>query len=410
VGVAASTGERTAVRSRTWWAAAALLFAAAFGTNVSTPLLLVYRDRLELSPTVLTAIFGVYALGLAPSLLFAGPASDRYGRTRVLLPATVLVGAASLLFLTGQHSVPMLFAARFVQGLASGAAFSVGSAWLQDLAVPGRATIAARRASLALNVGFCLGPLTAGVLGQYGPAPLVVPYLVHVAIVGVLLGAAVTIARHGAWSAGRRGVAGASLLPRPHLDAAARRVFARTLIPTAICVYAFPSVGVTVLPLTLGQLHHAVAFSGVLAAVTLGSGAVVQPVAQRLGARRGAVGALLGTAGYGLGIGAAAAASMPLDFFAGALLGAGGGLCLNAGLVLVQHLSIPATRGACNGLFYTWAYVGFAAPLLTTSFVAVDNLAVPLTVLTVLTAATSAWLMISPRPSQSVVAQEDWAT
>ncbi|PZS19124.1 MAG: MFS transporter [Pseudonocardiales bacterium] len=381
-----------AQRESAWWAPGVLLFAAAFGTNVPTPLLLVYRDRLHLSPVVMTAIFGVYAIGLAPSLLFAGPASDRFGRTRLLLPAIVLAGVASLLFLPGANSIPVLFVARLAQGLASGAAFSIGSAWLQDLVGTRHANVAARRASLALNLGFCLGPLSAGLLVQYGSHPLTSPYLLHAALVALMLAIAVTVARHGAWSAGRRGSAGASLLPRARLDAAARRVFRRTLIPTAICVYAFPSVAITVLPLALRHERHVVLFTGILAAVTLGAGALVQPVAHRLGRLRGAVGAGLGAIGYGCGAAAALLQSGALVFTAGALLGAGAGLCLNAGLILVQQLSTPATRGACNGLFYTWAYVGFAAPLLVTSFVTVHRLAVPLAVLAALALATAAWL------------------
>lgn len=408
MGGRAPSVAREAARGSTWWAAAALLFAAAFGTNVSTPLLLIYRDRLDLSPATLTAIFGVYALGLAPSLLFAGPASDRFGRTRVLLPATVLVALASLLFLLGENSVPLLFAARFVQGLASGAAFSVGSAWLQDLVGVGHIAAASRRASLALTLGFCLGPLTAGLLGEYGPRPLVVPYIVHVALVAVLLATAVIVARHGAWTAGRRGASGASLLPRPQLGRAGRRVFGQTLVPTAICVYAFPSVAITVLPLPHRHLAHAVAFTGVLAAVSLGAGALVQPVVHRLGVRSGPVGAALGALGYGLGAVTAVLDTAWLALPAGGLLGAGGGLCLNAGLTLVQQLSTPLTRGACNGLFYTWAYVGFAMPFLCTSFVTIDGLAIPLAVLAAVSAATAAWLLISPRPFQKELAGQDW--
>ncbi len=385
------------VGDRTWWAAVALLLAAAFGTNVSTPLALLYRDQLHVGPTVLTAVFGVYALGLAPSLLFGGPASDRFGRTRLLLPATVLAALASLIFLLGAHSTPMLFLARFVQGLATGAVFSVGSAWLQELLGGSRAAVAARRGSLALNVGFCLGPLTAGLLGQYGPWPLALPYLVHAALVVVLLAAALRIARHGAWSSGRTGTAGASLLPRAQLLPAARRIFRRRLIPTAICVYAFPSVGVIVLPLALGSLEHAVAFAGVAGAVTLGAGALVQPFAHVLGERTAPAGVALGAAGYGLGAVAVHSTSLGLVLISGFLLGAGGGLCLNAGLVLVQRLSTARTRGACNGLFYTWAYLGFAAPFLATAFVGIDELVVPMLLLTGLALATAVWLSVDTR-------------
>lgn len=381
----------------TWWAGAALLFAAAFGTNVSTPLLLVYRERLDLSPAVLTAIFGVYALGLAPSLLLGGPASDRLGRTRVLLPAVALAGVASLLFLPGADSEPMLFVARFVQGLASGAAFSVGSAWLQDLTGADRPQLAARRASLALNIGFCLGPLSAGLLATYVVLPTTLPYLVHVGLVVVMLAVAVVVARGRDPWRGAPGAPGSRLLSRPGLVGPARRRFWRTLVPTAVCVYAFPSVAVTVLPLTLRREAHAVAFTGIVAAVALGAGAVVQPFARYAGRHIGPAGAALGTAGYGLGVAASLTQSLPYVLAGALLLGAGSGLCLNAGLVLVQQLSTVATRGALNGVFYAWAYVGFAAPLLCTAFVALDDLAEPLTALAVLAGLVSLALAAQPR-------------
>lgn len=383
---------RQVVGTHTWWAAVALLFAGSFGTNISTPLLIVYRDRLDLSASTVTAIFGVYALGLAPSLLLGGPASDRYGRTRLLLPATLLAGLASLLFVPGADSVPMLFVARFVQGLASGAVFSIGSAWLQDLSGAGHAGDAARRASLALNGGFCLGPLTSGLIGEYGSRPLVVPYLVHVVLVAVLVVVARTVARHGAWAAGRTGSGAGGVRPGTGLHGRPRSFFRQVVLPTAVCVYAFPSVAITVLPLLLGDRDHVVAFTGLLSAVTLGAGALVQPLAGRLGDRRAPVGAALGAAGYALGVLTAAVPSAGTVFVAGALFGTGGGLCLNAGLVAVQQLSTPATRGAVNGLFYAWSYLGFAVPFLATSFVGTDGLGWPLLVLTLLAASVSVWV------------------
>ena len=58
-----------------------LLLAVATGTNVPTPLLLVYRERLALTDASVTAIFGVYALGLMLALAFAGR-DDRRVRRR----------------------------------------------------------------------------------------------------------------------------------------------------------------------------------------------------------------------------------------------------------------------------------------------------------------------------------------
>ena len=79
----------------TWKRAVFALFAVAAGTNVPTPLLLVYQERLDLSPEVLTALFGFYAAGLVPALFLAGPLSDRLGRRRVAIPGMVLAAVAS---------------------------------------------------------------------------------------------------------------------------------------------------------------------------------------------------------------------------------------------------------------------------------------------------------------------------
>ena len=81
-----------------------LMLAAAAGTNVPTPLLLVYREQLHMSSTSVTALFGVYALGLMPAVAFAGPAADRWGRRRVALPAALFCALTSLLYVTvAQH-------------------------------------------------------------------------------------------------------------------------------------------------------------------------------------------------------------------------------------------------------------------------------------------------------------------
>jgi MFS family permease len=156
-----ASGARSAVAGRRL---AYVLFAVAFGTNVPTPLLLVYRALLDLPATSLTAIFGVYAAGLLPALLLAGPLSDRLGRRPVTVPFVVLSAVASLVFIPAASSVPLLYAGRFLQGAVSGVVFSVGSAWLAEIS--GDAATAARRAGVALSAGWALGPFSAGVIGE----------------------------------------------------------------------------------------------------------------------------------------------------------------------------------------------------------------------------------------------------
>src|SRR3954470_18771620 len=103
-----------------WKRAVFALFAVAAGTNVPTPLLLVYQQRLGLSAEVLTALFGSYAAGLVPALLLAGQLSDRLGRRRVAIPGIVLSGLASLAFAAARDSLPPLFAPPLPHGVGGG--------------------------------------------------------------------------------------------------------------------------------------------------------------------------------------------------------------------------------------------------------------------------------------------------
>ena len=144
------------------------LFAVGYGTNVATPLLLIYEDRLGLSTWTLTALFAVYPLGLTPALVFSGPASDVLGRRRVMLPGVVLSGVASAVLLFGADSVAMLYIGRLLLGVVSGLVLVVASAWMQEV---GRddPMWTSRLLGIVMYVGFGLGPLVSGVIGQWGP-------------------------------------------------------------------------------------------------------------------------------------------------------------------------------------------------------------------------------------------------
>ena len=77
-----------------------LLFAAGWGANHFTTMLVVYRRELALSPADLGVLFGAYALGLVPGLALAGRTSDRRGRRTVVLPASLvaILGSSALAF------------------------------------------------------------------------------------------------------------------------------------------------------------------------------------------------------------------------------------------------------------------------------------------------------------------------
>ncbi|TQN44175.1 putative MFS family arabinose efflux permease [Blastococcus colisei] len=332
------------------------LFSVALGTNVPTPLLLVYQDTLDLSEAELTAIFGCYAIGLILALSVSGAASDRFGRRALVLPFGIVAGLVSLLFIPAAESLPLLYAGRLLQGAVSGVVFSVANAWLQELSGPDRQQSAATRGAVSTSLGFAIAPAMSGLLAQYGPAPTALPYLVHVAVLVVGLAALALVPEtvHG-----RR----PARLMHLGLPPEARRPFRALLAPTAVGVFAFPAVAATLLPLLVVPDGVGVAYAGLLGGLALGASAVAARVGRSV--ERGApLGMALGAIGHAVGVVAVVLQFEPLLLPAAALLGAGGGLCLTAGLTLTAQLAPPATRGAMNSAFYAFAYIGFGTPLL----------------------------------------------
>jgi MFS family permease len=367
------------------------LFAVAAGTNVPTPLLLVYQERLQLSPEVLTALFGSYAAGLVPALFLAGPLSDRLGRRRVAIPGIALSALASLAFAAAGGSVELLFAARFLQGVVSGVVFSVGSAWVGELSLASGEGAGGRRAAFAMTAGFSLGPLVSGLLGQYAPAPTVLPYLLHtvLATAGLVLATRLpeTVDLH---SRPRMGAVAPAV---PMIRPGDGWLVATVLAPVAVCVYAFPATVISAVPLLVDLPDPAVAVLGVLAGITLGAGTLVAGLQRRFGTWTALVGAGLGAGGFAAAAGYAASAALPWLLVAVLMLGSGSGLCLAAGLTLTARLAPVTRRGALTSLFLACAYVGFAAPFVIASAARATSAALPLEVAAVLTGLLTARLL-----------------
>ncbi|MCV2489885.1 MFS transporter [Geodermatophilus sp. YIM 151500] len=369
-----------------WRRAVFALFAVAAGTNVPTPLLLVYQDRLDLSPEVLTALFGSYAAGLVPALFLAGPLSDRFGRRRVALPGILLSAAVSLAFAAAGDALALLFVARFVQGVVSGAVFGVVSAWVGELSHASGEGAGGRRAAFAMTAGFSLGPLTSGLLGQYAPAPTVLPYLVHVVLALAGLAAAaglpetVAVASRGGGDHG-----GPEFPPAPLVRPGDGWLAATVLAPVAVCVYAFPSTMISAVPLLVELPAAGVAVTGVLAGGTLGAGTLVAGLQRRLGPWTAVVAAASGAVGFTAAATYALTTALPWLFLAAVALGSGGGLALAAGLTLTARLSAPTRRGELTSLFLACAYLGFAAPFLAAVTARASAPAVPLVAGAVLT-------------------------
>jgi MFS family permease len=197
-----------------------------------------YRAELGVGAATVQAVFAMYVVGLVPGLLLGGPVSDRYGRRPVVLAALAASVAAVEQERRGGHGVAWLFAGRLVAGFASGAGFSAGAAWIRELSAGVGAEHGPRRATVAMTVGFGLGPLVAGVLAQWAPARTVLPYLPHL----LLAIAALPLVRR---TPETRTPAGDARLRVP--DMSSRR-FRTVVAPLAPWVFATVAVGIAYLP------------------------------------------------------------------------------------------------------------------------------------------------------------------
>jgi MFS family permease len=132
------------IRSRTWVPVALALLAVGWGANQFSPMLLVYRAELGLSAGDLALIFSLYAIGLIPGLLVGGPAADRYGRRRVVLPFVALSPVASALLIAFHHAPIGLGVARFLAATSASACRTPSPGWTSSSAPKRRCSCSGR--------------------------------------------------------------------------------------------------------------------------------------------------------------------------------------------------------------------------------------------------------------------------
>ena len=151
--------SRWSARDGLFGAVLVLLLGAGWAANHFASMLGVLREQEHLSDVLLNGAYGIYALGLLPSLLGGGALADRLGaRAVVLTGGTVAaIGNGSLLIWHGEVGVLL---GRFVVGLGVGLAMSAGTAWAGRLRGAGGAILA----GIFLTLGFAVGPIVSGLL------------------------------------------------------------------------------------------------------------------------------------------------------------------------------------------------------------------------------------------------------
>lgn len=95
-----------------------------------------------------------------------GSLSDRYGRRPVLL-ISLMAFAVDYLVLALAPSVPWLFVGRIVAGI-TGASISTAMAYISDVSTPENKAKNFGLVGAAFGIGFIIGPVIGGLLGQFG--------------------------------------------------------------------------------------------------------------------------------------------------------------------------------------------------------------------------------------------------
>ena len=96
-----------------------------------------------------------------------GNLSDKYGRRPVLLFSLLGFGI-DYIFLALAPTIGWLFVGRIIAGI-TGASFTTASAYIADISEPDKRAQNFGMIGAAFGLGFIIGPLIGGLLGQFGP-------------------------------------------------------------------------------------------------------------------------------------------------------------------------------------------------------------------------------------------------
>jgi MFS family permease len=330
------------------------------GTTMPTPLYPIYQSAFGFSQLMITIIFAAYAFGVIAALVITGRWSDQLGRRPLLLAGLACSVISDLVFWQAD-GLAMIIAGRVVSGVSAGIFTGTATVAVLELAPPNwrvRATFFATAANMG---GLGLGPMLAGVLSEYLPAPLALTYLVHTALAALALlcvwWAPETVVRpaHPKLS-----------LQRLKVPPEVRSVF----IPAAIAGFAgfavcgfFTSIAPAMMGKVLGydnRLLIGVVAGSIFIASTVGQ-FMQDKLPLRLRLPTGCATLVISVIPVALGI---YMQSLALFMVGAVVAGMGQGIAFRAGMGAITAASPPTERAAVTSTFFVVAYIAISVPVI----------------------------------------------
>jgi Sugar (and other) transporter len=346
-----------------WAVAFAFLVVMSFAT-LPSPLYGLYRERDGLSTLTVTIVYAIFAGGTIATLLAVQAIVSRVGRHRVMIGAvaTMMVAAGVL---AAWKALPGLLVGRLLTGIAVGLAAGTAIAYLIELRIledPGGSPVTARNVGTAVNVGALgIGPLVAGCLAEWVRSPLLVPYLLVLAVGAIAL----------------VGLVGVPETAPPDPDPASDPKTSsprpiRLLIPAAVVTLAafaanglFAGLSGLLLSVTFGRASHALA--GATLFLVFAAGVAAQLGTSRLPSSRvftfGTLSMLTGLALLITSV-QLSAPSLALFLLAGTLIGAGAGAGFKGTTGLVLEATPPDGRVEMTSDLLISLFVGLSIPVI----------------------------------------------
>jgi predicted MFS family arabinose efflux permease len=359
-----TVARRTLSEPLAYALSAAIIGAALFASATPSPLYQTYARLWGFSSVVVTLVYATYAVGVLSALLLAGRISDAAGRRPVLAVALTALLAATLLYMVAD-SVAWLFAARAVQGLATGLALGTASAGLLDFHPGQDADGVALTNGVVTTAGLGLGALASSAVVQLLPAPRVLPYVVvfllfAIALVGVVLMPEPVVSRSRPQFAPEL----------PHVPSSVRQTFAMAalgIISAYSILGLFFSLGPDLSERVFGSRNHLV--TGLSLFLLAGVGALAQLAYGRRCAWRGtAAGSIALALGMTL-IVLAAAEGSAAALVVGSVIGGVGFGHVYLGSLRALTSKLPAGhRASVMSAFFLAAYAALSIPTVLAGF------------------------------------------